>query len=186
MCGSPVRYTECVTCGCSDYIYKAISTRPVLSGLTVFTTSHQLSWSCLCIQQFKREFVCLHLSSKSPICLGNFISFLMTQSESFNSYTAITSPLLSWCFSPVFVKLAYSEKIQILGAFKQITGAGDRITQQGLTRCPLYVPRGWSCPSGMIRAVCITGTILRHKLKLNVIILNWLLRFRLKVCKVIN
>lgn len=99
----------------SVYIYKAISTRPVLSGLTVFTTSHQLSWSCLCIQQFKREFVCLHLSSKFPICLGNFISFLMTQSESFNSYTAITSPLLSWCFSPVFVKLAYSEKIQILG-----------------------------------------------------------------------
>lgn len=82
---------------------------------SVFTTSHQLSWSCLCIQQFKREFVCLHLSSKFPICLGNFISFLMTQSESFNSYTAITSPLLSWCFSPVFVKLAYSEKIQILG-----------------------------------------------------------------------
>lgn len=115
VCGSPVRYTECVMCCCSVYIYKAISTRPVLSGLTVFTTSHQLSWSCLCIQQFKREFVCLHLSSKFPICLGNFISFLMTQSESFNSYTAITSPLLSWCFSPVFIKLAYSEKIQILG-----------------------------------------------------------------------
>lgn len=168
-------------CCCSVYIYKAISTRPVLSGLTVFTTSHQLSWSCLCIQQFKREFVCLHLSSKSPICLGNFISFLMTQSESFNSYTAF-----KLVFFSSFCKTCIQWKNTNLGAFKQIMGAGDRITQQGLTRCPLYVPRGWSCPSGMIRAVCITGTILRHKLKLNVIILNWLLRFRLKVCKVIN